>query len=110
MQDTQSAGLILPEINNEGLKIHREVAESINFVFRSQQLSPILESMLKMPMLLPIPDMFFGQVDPQKYQLITLLLGKQKISESLDVIYNSKYWNSPKYQWIEKLLKEMLVN
>lgn len=104
------AGLILPEINNEGVRIQKQIATPINVVLRSQQLSPILESMLKEPMLLPIPEMFFDKVDSQKYQLVKLKPGKHKIIESIDLIYNSKYWNSPKYHWLENLLQEIVVN
>lgn len=100
------AGIIMPELNNERFRNYKAKHKEVNLVFRSQQVTPILEVLLKAPVMYPAPVQLFNHIDQSKYQKIDI--SDYQISDNICLIFNNKHYKSVKYTWFEQVIREVL--
>ncbi len=100
------AGLIMPELNLERIRVKRALNKPINLAFRCQQITPILDVILNAPIMFPAPQKLFARLDKKEYQEVKV--SDYQLTERVALIFNNKYYQSAKYLWLEKVIKSIL--
>lgn len=104
------AGLIVPEFNFKTMLAPQYSDRDITNQpeFRSQQVNPILKALENSNMLFIAPQSLMDVLDPKKYALIEVEDKLKRHEMKIALIYNTKYMNSEKFNWLEKLVDNIL--
>ncbi len=104
------AGLIIPEFNEKSMIALRlsESEHNHKIKFRSQQVNPILKAVSESDMLFIAPLSMIDNIDKQQYGLVKVADEQTRNELKVAFIYNSRYMQSEKFQWIETIVDEIL--
>lgn len=104
------AGLIVPEFNLKNM-LAFQLSEEDSLqkpIFRCQHVNPILKAIENSDMLFVAPQSLMDNLDPEKYALIKVEDDLKRHEIKIALAYNSKYMNSAKFNWFEKLVDNIL--
>ncbi|MGF1901675.1 LysR family transcriptional regulator [Aliivibrio sifiae] len=104
------AGLIVPEFNSKTMLATKFSEDEIlkKPMLRCQHVNPILKAIESSDMLFIAPQSLMGSLDQTKYALIKVEDHLKRHEMKIALTYNSKYMNSAKFNWIEKITDNIL--
>lgn len=110
LSEHELAGLIVPEFNEKSMVIQRFIndKETLKPKFRCQQVNPILKKITDSDMLFVAPLCLLDCLDKSKYGKVNVLDTSKRNELKVALIYNSRYMQSEKFLWLEKLIDEII--
>lgn len=102
------SGLIVPEFNQFEMKLAKLYRGwDITPVFRSEQITPLLELSKYSDTVFVAPASFYRTLDTRMFSCITPELSKSDVKH-IGLVYNSMYYQSKQARWLETLVKDVL--
>ncbi len=110
MFDYELAGIIIPDHNIRQLLVKKFATTGVKVKarFRCQQVNPVLKAVEHSDMLFVAPVSLLSSLDRRKFSTITVNLSEDILAQKLALIYNHRHSQSPKFKWLEKLIRESL--
>lgn len=103
-------GLIIPDHNIRELiaKKYAEAGVEVRTRFRSQQLNPILNVVETSDALFVAPTELLNSLGQNRFACVQVNIDHKIMEQKLGFIYNTRHSSSPKFQWLENLIKRVL--
>lgn len=104
------AGLIVPEFNLKTM-LATQFSEDDTLkkpMFRCQHINPILMAIESSDMLFVAPQSLMESLDSTVYSFVEIEDSLKRQEIKIALAYNSKYMNSDKFNWIEKIIDNIL--
>ncbi|WP_238322130.1 LysR substrate-binding domain-containing protein [Vibrio mexicanus] len=104
------SGLIIPEYNSKNMRLaeFEEAQRGFKPKFRAQSINPVLKAVEQSDLFFVAPREIMGAICNERYSWVDVEDDKQRNCTPLCLVYNNKHSYTEKYDWVERLCRQVL--